>query len=261
MNAELLPAVIAAGGAVLGAVAGGGATYYIQKLNIKNNENEQRRQAYSKLTGKKILLLQSYISYYIAFIQSQRADSYCTLETLCGKEEGNIGQDDINQYIRDSVSCQEAMKMKTKYENLQLEIAKNECTLWETIGQIQFLFPDAVIEIDELIRKIKSVDEKFVNFEKEIKEDKKTKFDFINQHKDKYYRGVELNYYGSCVGHFVDSRPTKDELDKWSNAKSKELEDWYREKESKLIMLINELEEPIDQLLSELLKIIKEKRS
>lgn len=261
MNADLLPAVIAAGGAVLGAVAGGGATYYIQKLNIKNNENEQKRQAYSQLMGKKILLLQSYISYYIAFIQSQQADSYCTLETLCGKEEGNISQDDINQYIRDSVSCQEAMKMKTKYENLQLEIAKNECSLWETIGRIQVLFPGAAIEIDDLISNIKIICEKFLVLEMEIKDDKKNKFDFINQHKDKYYCGSELNYHGYRAGHFVDSRPTKNELDEWSNAKSKELVDWYREKESKLIMLINELEEPIDKLLGELLKIINDKRT
>ena len=57
MNGDLiLQAVIGAGGAVLGAIAGGSAIYYIEKLKLKNDENDRRRQIYSQLLGNRILL-------------------------------------------------------------------------------------------------------------------------------------------------------------------------------------------------------------
>lgn len=262
----LLP-LISAAGAVLGALVGGGITYHIQKLNIKNYGVEQRRQAYSQLKGKKILFLQSYSSYYSAFIQSQLYDSYCSLETVLGKEERIMSQDDTNKYITGSVSCQETIKMKTRSENMELEIAKNISSLWETIGRIQVLFPDAAIKvpIDELTSKLETIDEKFSKFSKQIVDEKNNKFDFINQHVDKYYLGSapKVAVYPHFPGkeNFVDSRPAKNELDVWSKAKSEELKKWGKEKVSELEMLIKELKDTIDKFLGELLKIINGERT
>ena len=193
-----------------------------------------------------ILLSQSYNSYYSCFIQLANDYSYCLLGTLLAKVKGKLVQDDINRYMNNSISCQEAKITKTKYENLQPEIAKNSSRMWETIGLIQVLFPDVPVKIDELINQIKEIDKKFADLEMKIKSDEKIKLNFVDEFEEKYS--------GAIV-------PQERDLNNWSKEKLKVIENWSDEKESNLKVLIDELEKPIDHLLDEMLKVLKDERS
>lgn len=63
-----ITAGIPALGAILGAIAGGSATYFIQRLLIKNSQLEKRKQTYSKLKGLKDLLGQVYYAFFAATV-------------------------------------------------------------------------------------------------------------------------------------------------------------------------------------------------
>jgi len=58
-------------GAILGAAVGGGATYYIEKLKIKNLECEKRKQIYSQLMGQKIIIRELYIALGVNIITTK----------------------------------------------------------------------------------------------------------------------------------------------------------------------------------------------
>jgi len=56
-------AAIGAFSAIFGALAGGLATYIIEKSKMKNIDAQRRQQIYSQLNGRKQTYLQCYVSY------------------------------------------------------------------------------------------------------------------------------------------------------------------------------------------------------
>jgi hypothetical protein len=123
----------------IGVVVGGFITYFIEKSKFKDNESQRREQVYSQLNGRKSLTSQLYKSYFEAFIQSEY---YNYLGMLPGPGQTNPEK---KSYLS---------------EDLALEKAKSNQSLFETIGLIQILFP-STNELDELIKPLLDIDKKF----------------------------------------------------------------------------------------------------
>lgn len=227
MNADLLPAIIAAGGAVLGAVAGGSATYYIQKLIIKNNENDERIRIYGQLLGNKKLVSQSYASHYSACMQIIYAESHCTLEALQYHRKGD-DSNEIQQKQKDSWSCQEAKRNRQRYEDTQFLLASNIGLMWETIGQLNISF-NTTNEIVEHINRIRQTEKILDNFQDDLYKDQREKFNIIDES-----RRFSL---------------PEERFNSWSQKKHQELEEWFSLRREGLIKLIEEFENSIDELL------------
>jgi hypothetical protein len=117
---SLVSAAIGFFGAILGATVGGGATYYIEKLKIKNLDVEKRKQAYSQLVGHKSMMQQL----YIALGDNRIMAKYYELLEKSSQEQN----------------------MRQKADDIILEVARTSRQLFEIIGIIQILFPDTPCE-------------------------------------------------------------------------------------------------------------------
>ena len=141
---SLIPATFG----IIGVAVGGYITYSLEKLKLKNNESQRREQIYSQLSGRKSLTLQLYKSYFEAFIWS---NYYYSLEKLDGSNQPNL------------------LLEKKRSDGLALEKAKNNQSLFETIGLIQILFPNTN-ELNELIKPLLDIDERF-KFIKDLRQE------------------------------------------------------------------------------------------
>ncbi len=217
-------------GAVLGAIASGIASYRVEKLKIKNIGYVEKKQAYSRLWGRKHLVSQSRASYFSAFIQSQIYDANICLRATLDKRGGK-STDEMEQNLKDSSVYQQIMRVTQRYENLQLKLADDNCRMWETIGQIQILFP-ANTEVDKLIDQIRLIEKNFSEFERTI------------------IKEVE-----SFISTLIPESefPSTYKLDEWGATKSNELDKLYDIKISDLVKMIEELDDTMDEVL----KIIK----
>jgi len=136
-------------GAILGAAVGGGATYYIEKLKIKNLKCEKRKQIYSQLMGQKIIIRELYIALGENIIMSNY------YKILCRREIKKLDDDKT----KDGKIIDEFDRRRERTESLFLEVARNNQLLFEIIGQIQMLFPDVA---DENIEKIKNLQDEIL---------------------------------------------------------------------------------------------------
>jgi len=160
-------AAIGALGAIFGALAGGFATYCIEKLKIKNMDAQRMQQAYSELMGHKYMILQIYDSYFNSFIGSELLNrcSYITAisevdyshiteitKNDINKRERAINQN-INDIIKDSTEYKFAMEADNRCRELELKLGESYERLWTTIGLIQVVFSDTS-KLEKLIKLI-----------------------------------------------------------------------------------------------------------
>jgi len=217
MNSDLiLSGAIGAFGAVLGAIAGGGATYYIEKIKIKNNENEQRKQVYSKLCGNTSLVLQSHASYFGLFIRSYSLETDALLTKICGV------------FLEASNEKKESIQERQKSDDLLFKVAESKAVMWETIGQIQILFP-SITEMDDLIDRILDDEKRFEYLERDI---------------IKTFRNLQNTLIEESKTSSVRTDP-----DKWIISRSDDIENLSDQMISNLRNYIAELEKPINKLL------------
>jgi hypothetical protein len=129
-----IPAVVA----LLVAVIAPFLTYQLGlNAQLKLTGKQKRQQAYSELMGRKLVRAQLYLSRFEAFIKSDYFEAKWHLE----------GEP------KDSINYQESIRWMHKSEELVLEIAKNNQSLFETLGLIRSYFPGSK-ELHELTRRI-----------------------------------------------------------------------------------------------------------
>ena len=180
-------AAIGAFGAVLGALAGGLATYCIEKLKIKNMDAQRMQQAYSELMGHKYMILQIYDSYFNSFIGSELLNINSYLDAITQidyshiteitKKDINKRQREINQNINakiaDSTEYKFAMEADNRCRELELKLGESYERLWTTIGLIQVVFSDTpnlekLIELIDIPTDENANGKIFDNFSKNI---------------------------------------------------------------------------------------------
>ena len=94
------------------------------RTQLEATERQKRQQAYSEVLGRKAVMSQLYVSRFEAWIYS---DYHEARWKLAGAP-------------KDSIDLQEAQRWMHKSEDLALEIAKNNQSLFETLGLIRTSF-------------------------------------------------------------------------------------------------------------------------
>lgn len=116
-------------------------SYFTYRWNISAQKiisKEQRQQeAFSRLMGKKILIMQLYVSRFEAMVYSDYHEA----------KWKNAG------YPNESLDMQEAVRWMHKSEDYAIEIAKATQSLFEDLGLIRILFPPTP-ELEEHINKL-----------------------------------------------------------------------------------------------------------
>ncbi len=107
---------------IIGALVGGAATYIIQRLNIKSNQFEKRKQrqeqVYSRLMGLEIMTDQ---------LQISMNDAYTLFALIRARERLHLpSRPELGKLEEKHRECNE----------LAHELARNYQRLWETIGLI-----------------------------------------------------------------------------------------------------------------------------
>lgn len=125
--------------AVLGGVAlGAYLTYRFGiKAQIQISNYQKQQKAYSQLMGLKFLITQFYVSRFEALIFYDYHEALWKLEN----------------YQKQSLQFQEAQRWMHRSEALVFDIAKNNQTLFETIGSIRIVFNDTP-ELEALTQRI-----------------------------------------------------------------------------------------------------------
>jgi hypothetical protein len=159
-------AIYTALGVIIGAIIAGGVSLLRDWKKEENSKRKQKQMAYSRLIGKKATILQSFASYYGAFIRSEFLDCRSIIEALENRLEGEDAED-IEDRRAKSLELTEGIYAKRKSEDLQLEVAKYRERFWETIGQIMILFPN-IPGINAKIDSIKESDANFGALERDI---------------------------------------------------------------------------------------------
>lgn len=159
-------AAIGAFGAIFGALAGGLATYIIERLRIKNMDCQRRQQAYSQLYGRKLAYVQCYVSYFMNFIALEKSLALMDFG-LRNPERVAING---TEYLTSSIEFDHELSgaLIAKSDEFALRLAQSRQDLWEVIGLVKLLFTNT----DDLIRDIKILDDTFETFEEEIKTDR-----------------------------------------------------------------------------------------
>lgn len=138
--ATVVGGVLAAGGGVVG-------QYYASQFQFSSQVHLQKvqgqRQVYARLTGRKFGTIQLYVSRYEAMIFSDYHEARW-------KRSGSP---------KDSLDLQEAQRWMHRGEDLVFDIVKNNQALFEDLGTVRALFPDAprLRELVERIRAFKAV--------------------------------------------------------------------------------------------------------
>jgi hypothetical protein len=149
-------------GAVFGALASGLATYYIEKLKIKNIDIQQMQQAYCQLYGRRYLYLQNYASYFMNFISLEY--SYALRDYGERFPEKIIINDMEYNTKNTEIDPKKIEYFVKRSDELSMILAQSKKEVWEVIGQIKVLFVDT----DSKINNIKDFAEKFGAFEEEM---------------------------------------------------------------------------------------------
>lgn len=158
-------AAIGALGAILGALAGGRATYIIEKLKIKNIDAQRRQQIYSQLNGRKRTYLQCYASYIMNFIALEKTFALMDFSLRIPERITINGI----EYLTNSLvfDPQLPKELKATCDELTLRLAQSRQEVWEAIGLIKILFTNT----EDMITDIENFDKKFETLESEIKSD------------------------------------------------------------------------------------------
>ena len=121
--------------ALIGVIVGAYLTYHWGiSGQLRISDHQKRQQVFSELMGRKFLTTQLYVSRFEALIYSDYHEAKY-------RQSG---------YPNDLQECQRWMH---KSEDLALDIAKNNQSLFETMGLIRILFPKTA-KIYELIDRI-----------------------------------------------------------------------------------------------------------
>ena len=130
-------------GVIVGLAVGAGVAYLTSFFNLRSqmklSDRQQRHETFGRLMGLKLLVMQLYVSRFEARIFSDYHEYRWKL----------------SGYQKDSLDLQEAQRWMCKSEDLSLEIARINQTMFETIGHIRALFPtttDLQRLIDRLYR-------------------------------------------------------------------------------------------------------------
>lgn len=133
-----LVAVISGVLTLIGAIVVAYLTYHWGlSSQLRISDHQKRQQVFSELMGRKFLTTQLYVSRFEALIYS---DSHEAKWRRAGSPN-------------DSIDLQETQRWMHKSEDLALDIAKNNQSLFETIGLIRILFPKTP-KLDELIDRV-----------------------------------------------------------------------------------------------------------
>ena len=141
LNIKWLPlyvALVAGLFALAGGVVGSFTTSYFglrNQLRITTLQNRQR--AYAEIMGKRVLLMQLFVSRFEAYIHS---DYHEQLWRNAGHPQGSVDFD-------------EAKRWMIKSEDLALEVARAKQSLFESVGTARATFPQSQ-QLDELTENI-----------------------------------------------------------------------------------------------------------
>ena len=126
--------LLAAGGGIVG-------QYYASQFQFSSQAQLQKiqgqRQVFARLMGRKNATKQLYVSRYEALIFSDYHEARW-------KQSGSP---------KDSLDLQEAQRWMRRSEDLVFEIVKNNQALFEDLGTVRALFPDAT-RLHELVERI-----------------------------------------------------------------------------------------------------------
>lgn len=143
-SSSLSIAAIGALGAVLGALAGGYATYRLEKLKLNNNEFEKQQQLYGRLGGLERTLSQIY--------------SMCYETKLYSKYHRHKW---INSGCPDNSSDQKkSEEFYQKSYDLTHEITEVEQNLFETLNTIRLQFKNTD-DLNNLVERFESIENVF----------------------------------------------------------------------------------------------------
>jgi len=134
----LYVALIAGVFALVGGVVGSLTTAHLglrNQLRVSTLQNRQR--AYAEIMGKRVLLMQLFVSRFEAYVHSDYHEQLWRIAG-CPKE---------------SVDFHEAKRWMHKSEDLALEIARTKQSLFESIGIARAAFPQSQ-ELDSLTEHI-----------------------------------------------------------------------------------------------------------
>lgn len=149
-----IPAIIGVLGAILGAIAGGMGTYYLEKLKIDNNESQERRQLYSKLLGIKYPLIRLHYLHGDAFLQSRL--QYIRYKSQFSLYIGEIDEKGIaekERLLREAPPFKLAKQKENEARDYSIKLIEIDKSLWEIIGFIQVSFNNTE-KLDGLIAEV-----------------------------------------------------------------------------------------------------------
>jgi len=171
IDANLVAGIL--GGAFMGSIVTSLFTLYRDHKNDERKKKGAQILAIAWLQGVKHTVIQSYASYYSAFIASETLQIIAFIRAIRYVDYDNLptDQEDAQQYVNqtnddalnNSLDLKEFLREKQRSEELQIEIAKHEERFWRTIGKIRILFPND--RVDDLIGTIKDTEEELNNLE------------------------------------------------------------------------------------------------
>ena len=146
-----IPAVIGVIGALLGASVAGIANYYIQKLLIKNDHFEKRKQIYIELSGISIYLKELFYSHARAFVLSWYYQSQSFSKFIYHLQANGPFKDlrESENFLADASDQKLKVAESEKIEKYGLMLAQSEKQLYRIIGRIRISF-DNTGELDRL---------------------------------------------------------------------------------------------------------------
>lgn len=165
------------------------------KISAKMDEKKNKRQIYSQLSGQKHLVSQFYILYFVSLIRSYYTS---TLIKYIEKSPNVKFSDDMREKI--AYITKENQRSSVKAEELSIEVAKANETLWTTIGMINILFNN-----NDVYKRIKNIEEFSKIFET-----------FGDNLKEEFENGIIINR-----GQLNNTKFTL--TSKWPDAKEEEL--------------------------------------
>lgn len=242
------------GAAILGALATNAFQIYRDHEKNKRHNKDDKIRFTTELRGIKHTMLQSNASYYSAFFASEGLHSAAhilAIRTINYDDilkqrikEGSSEMEDAQQYVNrtidkyldESPELKEYLRLKQRYEDLQLETAKNNERFWKTIGRIRILFPND--DTKKYIDYIKKAEQELSEFEKEviasiapIRTEIQTKPGIIRD-----------NHMRNNWTHII-----KNKLDEWNATKKEILEKRIDDFDSKIDDLLDYLEKGLDE--------------
>lgn len=238
------------GDAIFGAIAANVFQIYRDHVKDKKHKRDDRIRSINDLRGIKHIMLQSKASYYSAFIQSVTLQSGAHIfairninyDEIIGQRIYNASpeMEDAQQYINrtidgyldNSTELKEHLRQKQRYEDLQLEMARNDERFWKTIGRISILFLNNN-EVKNYINDIKNADHKLGKLEDEVIASMDPIRDEIQTTPGRISNNSERNQW-------TDRKKT--ELGEWSSVQITTLKSGIDAFDTKIDDLLNHLE-------------------